>query len=374
MVIELEYTPPYGKNTAPTQVSVSKSTVAPSEQVTLSWNAGAAGAHGGIKDYEVRRAASQNGTYSAIGTTNELSMTVTASSTLAQTYYYKVVARSTVSSTYDSPLSSAYASVFSSPPSPSKPAGLLLSTNDVVPGATSSLSWDASTADPSNPISGYQVQRKSGTGEWQNLDAVQTDRSKTVTAQTTHNTSYLYRVIAVGQYSNSEASSSIELRTTVGELSPPANVKINNATSSTVSPATVTQITWGSVASATNNDVTGYEILSSSSASGTYAPVGEVAADVFTFDVTAPTTEQTVYYRIRAKGALANSQVSSFVSLVVSLTTADASTFTLDSTSVYAGDSVVVSITSNTEAEHKVKIDFFNDTSGVLEMAGGITS
>lgn len=192
-----------------------------------------------------------------------------------------------------------------------------------------------------------------------------------VVSPTAHNTSYYYRVIAVGQYSNSDPSDSVELRTTVGALAAPANVKINNATSSTVSPATVTNVTWEQVSNATNNHVTGYFIYSSNTATGTYTQIGEVSNNVFTFEVTAPLTVQTVYYKVAAKGYLANGAQSSYVSLVVSLTTADASQFSLTSSSVYAGDNLEITITTNTAASHKIKVAFFNETSGVIEMAAG---
>lgn len=359
----------FSKATSPTSVVVSKNPVAPSEKVNLSWSGAKPGTRNPIKEYEVYRSTTPSGTYSYIGKTAGTSMEVTASSALAGYYYYKVKAIGESSfSEYDGDISTAYATLFSSPPSPTKPEGVALTANNVTPGATSVLSWNASTADPSNPVSGYQVQRSANNSTWTDLGAAQTARTMNVTAQTAHNTSYFYRVIAVGKYSNSTPSDSIELKTVVGALAPPSGVQANGATSSTVSPATVTQVTWSAVENATNNALTGYIILSSSTPTGGYTTAGEVGASVLTFDVTAPTTEQTVYYRVVAKGNLANSEPSSFASIVVSLKTADASTFTLDATNVYAGENIVLNITSNTDKSHKVKIDFLQETSGVIEM------
>ncbi len=99
----------YSSPSAPTAVSVSPSSVAPGASVSLSWSGANAGVGVGISSYSIRRSTSSGGTYTEVTTSTAASKSFTAPAT-AGTYYYKVLAYGSVSG-YNSPLSSAYATL-----------------------------------------------------------------------------------------------------------------------------------------------------------------------------------------------------------------------------------------------------------------------
>lgn len=107
-VPKLEYT----ACTAPTNIVIGQSIVAPAGTVSVSWSGATAGTSNPIKGYNVYRASTASGTYTKINTDviTTTSYSVTASSTRGSSYFYKIQTVGTVSG-YDSGQSSNYISL-----------------------------------------------------------------------------------------------------------------------------------------------------------------------------------------------------------------------------------------------------------------------
>lgn len=358
--------------TPPTSVFFdSTATIAPGATRLLKWTGAAGGTNNAISKFEVHRSVSESAGFTLLGSTTGTSLTVTSHTSNNTTYYYKVLVVGVGG--VNSGLSSATASLTTSFTAPSAPGNVKLSTASVAPNGKSTLSWDASSNGTNNGVTGYRIDRAEvAVGPWSTLVSSQTARTLEVTGRGASGQSYFYRVIALAPHANSSASATVELSTVVAAISPPANVKVNGATSSSVSPGTVTTVTWDASANATNNNVTGYAVYVSSG--GTYSLAGETNTSTLSLSVTMPTAEGTLTYYVVAKGQLQNSGNSYTASITVSLTTDDASTFTLSPTSVYAGENVTITITSHTNRSHKVKIDFGTASSGVLDIAANATT
>lgn len=254
--VAIEYTS-HTACTAPTNVYASPTPVTAGTGSKLYWSGAEGGIANPVSKYEVHVSESPGSGYTKLGETTSSSYDITAHATKGSSYYYKIKSIGTVSGA-DSDLSSVYGTLTAIGDPPTPPSGLTLSSNDVAPGAQVNLSWNASSNPSSNPLVSYQVQVSSDGITFSNLGPTQTERTKAVTANSSAGSSYHYRVVANGLYTTGEPSSSIQLRTTVGTLAAPGNVKVNNATSSTLSPGSVTNLTWDAVSDATNNTVSGY--------------------------------------------------------------------------------------------------------------------
>lgn len=98
----------YSSCTAPTKITLSSTIQKPGQNVTLSWSGATAGNNLSIIGYYIYRSNSQNGSYTQIAYTSGTSYSVTTPSTRGDTYYYKIVTRSSyIDSSYNSPLSNA---------------------------------------------------------------------------------------------------------------------------------------------------------------------------------------------------------------------------------------------------------------------------
>lgn len=183
-----------------------------------------------------------------------------------------------------------------------------------------------------------------------------------------------YYVVARAPLGNSAGSTAVRLTTEWAALLAPANVKVNNVTSATVAPSSSTTIKWDTVANKTNNPVTGYEVHSSSSSTIGFTRLASIAAGTTTYTFNAPSSEATVYYKVMAKGSEADGPLSSTVSLIVSLATAEAATFTLSPSSIEAGQTLTITTTSNNEKIKRVIITFGAVDSGIITMASNVTS
>lgn len=100
----------YGLCTAPTSVTASPTTSYPLGMVGIRWTGAAGGYLNPITGYEVARATTPNGAYSAIGNATGEYFATPAPDTIGTTYYYKIRTVGTING-YDSEFSTAYASV-----------------------------------------------------------------------------------------------------------------------------------------------------------------------------------------------------------------------------------------------------------------------
>ena len=110
IVLTVVYSLPYTACTPPTTLSFPSAFANPGETARLSWSGAGAGTGNPITGYEVRRAATADGTYYLVDTTTNAYLDVAAPSTQGGMYYFKVKTLGTASG-YDSDLSTAVASL-----------------------------------------------------------------------------------------------------------------------------------------------------------------------------------------------------------------------------------------------------------------------
>lgn len=314
-VVTVTYEIPYTACTAPTSVSVSANNVVPGTAATLSWSGAGAGTNNAITGYHVYRATSASGSYSYLGavstTATSGSMSITASTTPGASYYYKVYTIGSVSG-YNSG-ASGYATLTTlSYTACTAPSTVTVSSSSVEVGETVTLSWSGAAAGTNNAIVGYHVYRAtSATGTYEMLTSVETNAtygSTTVTAPTTQDSSYYYKVYTIGTVSgyNSGASSYVAISTIVHtDCIAPDTCLLDRC----VSHESVT-LYWGNGASGTNNNMTGYEVQRCESYDG--STWSDWTALTTQTDVTLTVEPPAVYgnyywYRVRTKGEVTDS-------------------------------------------------------------------
>lgn len=327
-IVNLTYTSAsvYTSCTAPTSVSVASTNVAPGASVKLSWSGASAGTNNAITGYHVYRATSASGTYSYLSavssTSTSSSTTVTAPTTSGSAYYYKVYTIGTVSG-YNSGASSAYATLTCSCTKPTAPTSVSVSSTNVKPSATVTLSWSGASAGTNNAITGYQIYRAtSASGTYSSLATVSstsTSGSYSVTAPSSSGSSYYYKIYTVGTYSSYSPStiSSAYATLTCTYTAPTAPTSIS-LSKTAVLPSTNVTLSWSGAASGTNNAITSYHIYRSTSSSGTYTHIATVTTTATSGSTTVASNSSynsSYYYRVYAIGTYSNSGASGTVAL-----------------------------------------------------------
>lgn len=103
ITLEIDYTLPPTKCTAPSGVSVSGST-STGDNVTLSWNAGGGGTNNALTGYEVQRCESSDGStwgsWAALGTTTDTNLSVAPPTMYGNYYKFRVRTQGAAGSSY----------------------------------------------------------------------------------------------------------------------------------------------------------------------------------------------------------------------------------------------------------------------------------
>lgn len=110
LLLTVTYTLPYTACTPPTTLSFPSAFANPGSTARLSWSGAGAGTGNPITGYEVRRAATADGTYFLVDTTTNAYLDVAAPSVQGGMYYFKVRTLGTADG-FDSDLSTAVASL-----------------------------------------------------------------------------------------------------------------------------------------------------------------------------------------------------------------------------------------------------------------------
>ena len=187
--------------TAPTQLTLSANNVGFGQTVTLSWTGAQGGAGNPIAGYEVYRDGA------LLGTVTQASMAV-QSPAQNGSYAFTVRTKGTIPG-FDSPVSSASATLTSLVTAPAAPASVWLSSTDVKLSGSATLSWSAAAGGTNNPVAGYAIYR-SGAAFTTVAAGVTT---LVVTAPATDGASYAFTVKALGTVAgfDSAASSAVTL-------------------------------------------------------------------------------------------------------------------------------------------------------------------
>ena len=225
--ISIDFTGNESACTAPSSVTVSNETPAPSADVTLFWSGAEAGDWNNIVGYDIYRATSSSGTYqylkSVATSATYGSTSVTAHSVPGTTYYYKVLTKGAAGESYYSGLSSQYASVTATSTECVAPSVLSLSAT--VTATNPILSWGGAYAGQGNAITGYDIQYSdsdddSTWGSWTALKTLYTSNTSgnTIVAINPTLGSYRrYRIMTLGTLEGydsdwSEASASVRTK------------------------------------------------------------------------------------------------------------------------------------------------------------------
>lgn len=300
---------------APTSVSVSPTTVDAGASATLSWSGAKAGTGNPINCYSIYRSTSAGSGYTFIQNVANTasSAAVTAPNSMGSTYYFKVAVVDTTDGM--TTLSSVYAALTAKTYTAcTAPSSLSVSSNNVAPGASITLSWSGAAAGTNNAISGYQIYRAaSANGAYSLLTNVNTTSgsgSVSVTAPTVNGSSYYYKVLTVGTksgYSSAQSGQYVALTCSFSAPTAPSNVTIDGGTDAyALAGATVT-LSWSGAKAGTNNAVAGYDILQNGN---TY--ISGLNANISSQTVAAHGTPGSSYtYAVVTKGIHSNSGASS---------------------------------------------------------------
>ncbi len=179
---------------------------------------------------------------------------------------------------------------FANPNPPVAPAGLTAtakSPNQIA------LAWK----DRSNNETGFKIERRTGSGAWEPVSTVGANVTKYTNAGLVAGQTYRYRVRAVNNAGNS-AYSNVAQATT--RLVAPTELK------ATAKSATEIALTWKD----RSNNETGFRIERKTGATGTWAPIVTVKANVTSYRNTGLQAKTQYVYRVRAVNAVAFSAYS----------------------------------------------------------------
>lgn len=312
ITLTINYENKYGPCTAPTSVKVASSTVDAGATTTLSWSGATAGQNNPIRGYVIYRSTSASSGYSELATVSTTSYTVSAPATMGSTYYFKVATLDTVDGSQY--LSTVYASLTARTYTAcSAPTTVKVSTTNVAPGASVTLSWSGAAAGTNNAITGYQIYRStSASGSYSLLTSISTTAtsgSTTVTAPTASGSSYYYKVLTVGTksgYNSGQSSAYATLTCSYSAPSAPSTVTIAGSTSAYAAAGATVILAWSGASAGTNNAITGYSIYRDG-----VLYIERLASTVTSRGVAAHSTAGSSYsYTVVALGTYSNSAAS----------------------------------------------------------------
>ena len=245
----------------------------------------------GAESYNVYRAESEDGPYTRINSTTATSYVNTGAKE-GVTYYYKVTAVSNGGESEFSNIVSGQAKA-----EPQKPAAPVVKIGSSASSGKPMLTWSAVTGAES-----YNVYRA------ESADGVYT-KINTTTATSYVNTgakegvTYYYKVTAVNDIGESDASNVVSGQTKVTPQKPSAPVVRIGHSAASGKP----MLTWNAVSGATS-----YKVYRATSQNGTYSLLGTVTATSYTN--TGAKAGVTYYYKVKAVNSAGESAYSNIVS------------------------------------------------------------
>ncbi|MFJ8265367.1 Ig-like domain-containing protein [Peribacillus asahii] len=265
------------KPSVPTGLTVSSNSY---NSVKASWKGTS-----GISGYEIWRATSSTGTYKKIKTTSNSSYINTSLNT-GTTYYYKVRAYKTGTST----LYSSFSPVVSAKPIPVTPASVKAASSSY---SSIKTSWAAVSG-----ASGYQVYRATSSMGTYSLIGTTISTSFNNSGLIT-NKLYYYKVRAYRMAGGTKVYSNFSTVVSAKPIpSVPTNFKVSRSSSTSL------KLIWSRVFGAS-----GYEIYRSTSKSGAYSLLKRTTSLYYTNSRL--TTGRTYYYKLRAYRTVGTAKIYS---------------------------------------------------------------
>ncbi|TGE31863.1 cell wall-binding repeat-containing protein [Desulfosporosinus sp. Sb-LF] len=260
-------------------------TVASSNQIYLTWNPVSSATY-----YYVYRATTTSGTYTNIASITTANYT-DSSLSLNTTYCYKVLAVNSAGTSSDSSI--VYATTTNSSGVPSTPTNLIATVASI---NQINLTWD-----PISSATYYYVYRSTSPYGTYSIVAVPTTTNYT-DPNLSINTTYYYKVQAVGSVGTSSDSSIVYATTIVsnGALSAPTNLIATVASSNQI------YLIWDPASYTTY-----YDVYRSTSPNGTYTIIAVPTTPNYTDSNLSLNT--TYYYKVQAVNSSGSSSFSSTV-------------------------------------------------------------
>lgn len=282
--------------------------------LALTWT-GTNGTNNAISKYEVYRSGTK------LGETTETTYTVSANATAGGNYAYQVKAIGVLS---DSALSTAITVYTYS--DPVAPDSVVADNPFPDAGTNTTIRWSGAQNGSLNQIIGYRVFRAAavgGTYTQLGADLGENVSSLTVTAPGEMGASYYYKVMALGQRSNSALSDPV---TVTAQTYTVPSAPVASVASATPDAGTQTLLSWQDAAAGTNNPITGYRVMRASSEDGPYTQLGEdLSASASSLAVDAPGTMGSRYffkvYAIGTKSGFLLSPASNTVAIMAQVYT-----------------------------------------------------
>jgi hypothetical protein len=244
-----------------------------------------------MQGYHVYRAASPDGPFSRVSGSSPVGGSSFTDNPPAGTFTYMVRAiklERSASGAYYNPSQGMFVTVTRSGTTPSPPAAPsnLQATADSTSQIT--ITWN----DNSNNESGFRIERKTGaSGTYAEMANVGANIRTWVNTGLSAGTEYFYRVRAFNVDGFSAWSNETSARTL--SLNPPAAPSNLQATADSMSQIT---ITWND----NSNNESGFRIERKTGASGTYAEMANVGANIRTWVNTGLSAGTEYFYRVRA--------------------------------------------------------------------------
>lgn len=259
----------------PSNFKASKTSTAPNETVTLSWDSVNDATGNTLNGYQIYRKIPTDTDYKYLTTTTATTYSIQSSSTNNETYYYKIRAIGSAGESYYSPFTNKI-SITTQYTAPSAPTNVKVNNNSqlyvgTINVPTITLSWNSATQGINNPITRYII--------YKNEEQLATT---TETSYTLAEEDYIgsFTIVSEGTYggSKSEASSSA----VVSEIGAPASIQFSN----TIPSKTGSNIiyTWDPVA-VVNNATINYSV--SYKVDESNIDLGNIGTSTnYTFDIT----------------------------------------------------------------------------------------
>lgn len=187
------------------------------------------------------------------------------------------------------------------------PTKVSVSTTNVAPSTSVTLSWSKAKAGGANAITGYIVWRADSVdGNYVNIAEISTSATSgscSVTSPAANNTNYYYRIETLGTVDgyDSDVSDAFAILSTV--YTAPSAPALTVPAS--VTPGSSISLSWTAAQNGTNNPVTGYQ-LQRRADNGSWTTLVSSQAGLTYTDTTATTPGVVYGYRVRARASLMN--------------------------------------------------------------------
>jgi len=300
-----DYSNEANDTTLPAPPSGLSATAASSSGINLAWTDNSTNENG----FRIERKTGASSTYSEVASVGaNVTSYADRGLSASTTYYYRVRAYNTND---NSDYSNEANDTTLAAPAPAAPSGLSAT-------AASSSGINLAWTDNSTNENGFRIERKTGaSGTYSQVASVGTNVTSYADTGLSASTTYYYRVRAYNTNDNSDYSNEANASTSTPAAPAPA---APSGLSATAASSSGINLAWTD----NSTDENGFRIERRTGASGTYAQIASVGANVTSYADTGLSASTTYYYRVRAYNTGGNSDYSNEVYASTSTSAASA--------------------------------------------------